>query len=91
MRIYKDKAVLYKYSSDEASIVSDLPVNDASVLIPQKYMRENPVDWGYQAVTVSEVDGKKIITDFLNQSAKTKEAVFSEKPFQSSAVRLRKQ
>jgi hypothetical protein len=41
-------------------------------------------------VTVSEVDGKKIITDFLNKSAKTKEMVFSEKPFQSPAVRLRK-
>jgi hypothetical protein len=59
-------------------------------LIPQKYIRENPVNWGYQAVIVSEVDGKKIIIDFLNQSAKTKEAVLSEKPFQSSAVRLRK-
>ncbi|OEG71817.1 hypothetical protein ATZ36_12565 [Candidatus Endomicrobiellum trichonymphae] len=90
LRIYKDKAVLYKYSSDGASIVSDLPVNDASVLIPQKYIRGNPVNWGYQAVIVSEVDGKKIIIDFLNQSAKTKEAVLSEKPFQSSAVRLRK-
>ncbi|MDR0800285.1 MAG: hypothetical protein LBN01_01975, partial [Endomicrobium sp.] len=90
LRIYKDKAVLYKYSSDGASIVSDLPVNGASVLIPQKYIRGNPVNWGYQAVIVSEVDGKKIIADFLNQSAKTKEAVLSEKPFQSSAVRLRK-
>ncbi|OEG70784.1 hypothetical protein ATZ36_17580 [Candidatus Endomicrobiellum trichonymphae] len=79
LRIYKDKAVLYKYSSD-----------GASVLIPQKYIRGNPVNWGYQAVIVSEIDGKKIIADFLNQSAKTKEAVLSEKPFQSSVVRLRK-
>jgi hypothetical protein len=90
LRIYKDKAVLYKYSSDEASIVSNLPVNDASVLIPQKYIRGNPVNWGYQAVVVSEFDGKKNITDFLNQSAKTKEAVLSEKPFHLAAVRLRK-
>jgi hypothetical protein len=90
LRIYKDKAVLYKYSSEGTSIVSDLLVNGASVLIPQKYIRGNPVNWGYQAVIVSEVDGKKIIVDFLNQSAKTKEAVLSEKPFQSSVVRLRK-
>ncbi|OEG71867.1 hypothetical protein ATZ36_12205 [Candidatus Endomicrobiellum trichonymphae] len=90
LRIYKDKAVLCKYSSDGDSIVSDFPVNGASVLIPQKYIRGNPVNWGYQAVIVSEIDGKKIIADFLNQSAKTKEAVLSEKPFQSSVVRLRK-
>ncbi|BAG14143.1 hypothetical protein [Candidatus Endomicrobiellum trichonymphae] len=90
LRIYKNKAVLYKYSSDGVSIVSDLLVNDASVLIPQKYIRGNPVNWGYQAVIVSEVDGKKIIADFLNQSAKTKKTVLSERPFQLSAVRLRK-
>jgi hypothetical protein len=90
LRIYKDKADLYKYSSDGASIVSNLPVKDSSVLIPQKYIRGNPVNWGYQAVFVSDVDGKKVIADFLNQSAKTKEAVLSVKPFQSSAVRLGK-
>jgi hypothetical protein len=44
LRIYKDKAVLYKYSSDGASIVSDFPVNGASVLIPQKYIRGDPGD-----------------------------------------------
>ena len=90
LRIYKDKAVLYKYSSDGASVISNLPVKDGSVLIPQKYIRGNPVNWGYQAVFVSDVDGKKVIADFLNQSAKTKEAVLSVNPFQSSAVRLRK-
>jgi hypothetical protein len=89
LRIYKGKAVLYKHSLDGASIVSNLPVNGASVLIPQKYIRGNPVNWGYQAVVVSEVDGKKFITDFLNQGAKAKEVVLSEKPFQLSAVRLR--
>jgi hypothetical protein len=90
LRIYKNKAVLYKYSLDGASIVSALLVNGDSVLVPQKYIRGNSVNWGYQAVLVSEIDGKKIIADFLNQSAKTKEAVLSEKPFQSSIVKLRK-
>jgi hypothetical protein len=41
-------------------------------------------------VIVSEIDDKKIIVDFLNQSAKTREAVLSEKSFQLSVVRLKK-
>ncbi|MDR3256213.1 MAG: hypothetical protein LBT18_00920 [Endomicrobium sp.] len=90
LRIYKDKAVLYKYSSDWASIVSNLPVNDNSVLISQKYIRGNPVNWGYQSIAVCDVDGKKTIIDFLNQSIKTKAEILSIKPFQFSTVRLRK-
>jgi hypothetical protein len=42
-------------------------------------------------VIISEIDGKDLLLTFLNQSAKTKEALLSEKPFQSSVVRLRKQ
>ena len=51
LRIYKDKAVLYKYSSDGASYVSNLIVSgDASILIPQKYIRGNPSRWVYQSI-----------------------------------------
>jgi hypothetical protein len=60
LKMCKDKAVWYKYSWEGASIISDLPVNGNSVLISQKYIRGNLVNWGYQAVTVSEVDGKKL-------------------------------
>jgi hypothetical protein len=89
LRIYKNKAVLYKHSLDGASIVSNLPVDNDSVVIPHKYIRGNPVNWGYQAILISEINGIKVIADFLNQSAKTKEIILSVKPFQTSTVRFK--
>ncbi|MCA6072520.1 MAG: hypothetical protein LE178_03160 [Endomicrobium sp.] len=88
LRIYKDKAVLYKYSSDGASYVSNLIVDgDASILIPQKYIRGNPSRWGYQSIAIAENNGKKVVIDFLNQSDKTKDEILSATPFLISAVR----
>jgi hypothetical protein len=87
LRIYKDKAILYKYSVDGASIISNLTVNDNSVSIPTKYIRGNPVKWGFQAIVVSENMGKKTIVDFLNQTSKSKYEILSLKPFQAPLVR----
>jgi hypothetical protein len=87
LRIHKDKAILYKYSVDGASIISNLAVVDNSVSIPTKYIRGNPVKWGFQAIVVSENMGKKTIVDFLNQTSKTKEEILSLKPFQAPLVR----
>jgi len=55
----RDKAVLYKHFSDGASILSELPFVGNSVLVPQKYIRGNPVNWGYQAVAISNSVGKR--------------------------------
>jgi hypothetical protein len=87
LRIYKDKAILYKYSVDGASIISNLAVVDNSVSIPTKYIRGNPAKWGFQAIVVSENMGKKTIVDFLNQTSKTKNEILSLKPFQAPLVR----
>jgi hypothetical protein len=87
LRIYKDKAILYKYSVDGASVISNLAVNGNSVSIPTKYIRGNPVKWGFQAIVVSEKMGKKIIVDFLNQTSKSKYEILSLKPFQAPLVR----
>ncbi|MDR2811585.1 MAG: hypothetical protein LBB06_00525 [Endomicrobium sp.] len=87
LRIYKDKAILYKYSVDGAAIISNLAVNDNSVSIPTKYIRGNPVKWGFQAVVVSENIGKKTIVDFLNQTSKNKYEILSLIPFQARLVR----
>jgi hypothetical protein len=87
LRIYKNKAVLYKYSSDGASVVSNLIVYKDSVSIPHKYIRGNPANWGFQAIVISDENGQKNIIDFLNQSNETKEHILSIKPFQVSAVR----
>jgi hypothetical protein len=89
LRIYKNRAVLYKYSSDDASYVSNLIVSgDASILIPQKYIRGNPSRWGYQSIAIAENNGRKVVVDFLNQSDKTKDEILSATPFLISAVRL---
>ncbi|MDR1474134.1 MAG: hypothetical protein LBS38_00365 [Endomicrobium sp.] len=87
LRIYKDKAVLYKYSVDGASIIYNIVLNGTSVVIPSKYIRGNPAKWGFQAIVVSESEGKKSILDFLNQSPKTKSEILSAKPFQAPLVR----
>ncbi|MDR0723920.1 MAG: hypothetical protein LBF23_01905 [Endomicrobium sp.] len=87
LRVYTDKAVLYKYSSNGASSVINLNVKNNVVYIPQKYIRGNPSRWGYQAVMVEEKDGKKNIVDFLNQSTKSKESIISASPFEVSMVR----
>jgi hypothetical protein len=87
LRMYKDKAILYKYSAEGASIISNLAVNDNSVSIPIKYIRGNPAKWGFQAIVVSENMGKKVIVDFLNQTSKTKYEILSLNPFQVYLVR----
>jgi hypothetical protein len=87
LRIYKNKAVLYKYSLEKASVVSNLIVHKDSVSIPYKYVRGTPANWGFQAIVVSDENGQKKIIDFLNQSKKSKEYTLSMKPFQISAVR----
>jgi len=62
---------LYKYFFDGVSIVSELLFVGNSVLVPQKYIRGNPVNWEYQAVAISDFGGEeeKVIIDFLNQGA----------------------
>ncbi|GHT65501.1 hypothetical protein AGMMS50222_07710 [Endomicrobiia bacterium] len=88
LRVYKNKAVLYKYSLNGASFVSNLSVCGGSVLIPQKYIRGNPANWGFQAIVVSEIGGEKAVVDFFNQSSNTKDKILSTKPFQVSAIRI---
>jgi hypothetical protein len=90
LRIYKDKAALYKYSSDGASFISNLSVCNGSVLIPQKYIRGNPANWGFQAIVVSEIGREKVVIDFFNQGDTTKKQILSTKPFQVSAIRIKK-
>jgi hypothetical protein len=87
LRVYKDKAILYKYSSNGASRVINLDVKNNVVCIPQKYIRGKPSHWGYQAVIVEEKDGRKCIVDFLNQSNKSKENIISTDPFEVAMVR----
>jgi hypothetical protein len=87
LRIYRDKAVLYKYSVDGSSIISNLAVSGNSVVIPNKYIRGNPAKWGFQAIVVSEKASKNTIVDFLNQGPKDKNKIFSAKPFQVPLVR----
>jgi hypothetical protein len=90
LRIYKDKAILYKYSSDGAAFISNISVCDGSVLIPQKYIRGNPANWGFQAIVVSEITKEKVVIDFFYQGDNTKDKILSTKPFQVSAIRIRK-
>jgi hypothetical protein len=87
LRIYADKAILYKHSVDGAAIISNLIVNDNSVSIPTKYIRGNPGKWGFQAIVVSENAGQKAVVDFFNQCPKTKNELLSAKPFQVPLVR----
>jgi predicted DNA-binding antitoxin AbrB/MazE fold protein len=86
LRIYQNKAILYKYSVNGASIIYNLDVNDNSVTIPHSYIRGNPAKWGFQAIVVLESMGQKTIVDFFNQSSKTKDEILSIEPFQVTLV-----
>jgi hypothetical protein len=90
LRIYRDKAVLYKHSVDGAAIISNFIVNDNSVSIPTKYIRGNPDKWGLQAIVVSENANEKTIIDFFNQGSKTKAELLPAKPFQAPLVRYKR-
>lgn len=88
IRINSDKALLYRYSAEGASFVAEVPVNNGrSVSIPQRYLRGNPSNWGFQAVAVSAESGE--IVDFLTQLSTSKSSMLSKKPFQIPAVRLK--
>ncbi|AKL98608.1 hypothetical protein [Endomicrobium proavitum] len=87
VRITKNKALLYRHSAEGAALVSEINVTGSYFSIPNRYLRGNPENWGYQAVSVSQ---NKEITDFLNQTSKTKSAVLSSKPVQLTAIRIQK-
>ncbi len=90
VRIDSNKALLYRHSAMEGAVfLAEIPVSNASVTIPQKYIRGNPRNWGFQAVVVTpEVEGKSEIIDFLNGSSQSRNAFLSVKPFQIPAVRV---
>jgi len=86
IRITQSKASLYRYSADGATLVTDIAVDGNSFVLPNRYLRGNPENWGYQAVSVAQGN----ITDFLNQTAKTKSAILSATPVQLSVIRIMK-
>ncbi|MDR0977761.1 MAG: hypothetical protein LBL71_01820 [Endomicrobium sp.] len=88
VRIYSDRAVLYKYSGNGATVISNLDMSGSSIYIPVKYIRGNPLRWGFQAVVVSEVNGKKSVTDFFNPGPKTKTEILSVEPLELPLIRL---
>jgi hypothetical protein len=90
VRISKDKVMLYRYSADSIIFLTEMPLSGRSFSIQQKYIRGNPLNWGYQAVAVSEAEGESKIVDFFVQSSQSREGVLAVKPFQIPAVRLKK-
>ncbi|MDR1942082.1 MAG: hypothetical protein LBQ47_07125 [Endomicrobium sp.] len=89
LRIDASKALLYRYSSDNPVLISEFAVTDSSVSVPQKLMRGNPVNWGYQIITVSKDGDTLKIADFLNPSSQPKSDFLNQKPFQIPAIRLK--
>ncbi|MDR2395100.1 MAG: hypothetical protein LBD57_00530 [Endomicrobium sp.] len=88
LRVYRDRAILYKYSPNGASeVINNIDVKNNIVCISQKYIRGNPSKWGYQAIAVAEKENNKHIVDFLNQSSKSKESIISTNPFEVNMVR----
>ncbi|MDR2192078.1 MAG: hypothetical protein LBO62_04295 [Endomicrobium sp.] len=90
LRITSSRASLYRHSAERPVFVSEFPVEQCEVLIPKKFMRGNPLNWGYQIIAVSKKDGESKIVDFLNPSSQSKSDFINQKPFQIRAVRLKK-
>lgn len=91
LRVSKDKIMIYRHSSDAAVFVAEIQGSGLSFSVLQKYIRGNPGNWGYQAVSVSETeDGKAKIEDFFIQSSQSRGSFLSVKPFQIPAVRVKK-
>ena len=91
LRIMSNRALLYRHSAEKPVFVSELAVTQCEVLIPQRYVRGNPLNWGYQIIAVSKKDGGEKIIDFLNPSLfQSKNDFLNQKPFQIPAIRLKK-
>lgn len=92
LRVSKDKVLLYRHSADSAVLIAEIQKSaGSSFSVLNKYIKGNPVNWGYQAVAVrKKEDGKTNIEDFFLQSAQSRESFLSVKPFQTSAVRAGK-
>ncbi|MCL2145281.1 MAG: hypothetical protein FWH43_07330 [Endomicrobia bacterium] len=90
LRVEKDKVTLYRHSADSMTFLSEIQYSGQSFSIPQKYIRGNPANWGYQAVAVIESEGRSKIADFFVQSSQSRESFLSVKPFQIPAVRIKK-
>ena len=88
VRVRDTKAFLYRYSSsDGAELLAELPVHEGSFSMPQKFISGNPANWGYQAVSLSK--SQSAISDFLNNSSKSRQEVLSKRPFQVPSVRVK--
>lgn len=91
LRVSKDKVLLYRHAADSVTFLTEIQSSGLSFSIIQKYIRGNPANWGYQAVSVSEnEEGQSKIEDFFVQSAQNRAVFLSIKPFQIAAVRLKK-
>ncbi|MDR3112414.1 MAG: hypothetical protein LBU55_04545 [Elusimicrobiota bacterium] len=89
LRVTERRATLYRSNPDGPKVIVDIPVSGASFFVPSKYIRGNPVNWGYQAMAISKHDKNIEILDILNQNIKKKSVILSTKPLVMSAVRLK--
>jgi hypothetical protein len=88
--ISKNKAVLYRSSSDKPSIVEEFDVQNGEVSIPRRYIRGNPTNWGIQAVAVQKIQKDDKIVDFLGNNQEDKNKAIETRSITIPAIRIRK-
>jgi hypothetical protein len=89
LRFYKQKAVLYRYINGKIISNDILSFENMSVLISKKYIKGNPQNWSFQAVSVFDNNGKNIVKDILNQEMKPKSEIISSEPIVLPPVKIR--
>ncbi|MDR3243251.1 MAG: hypothetical protein LBT79_00720 [Elusimicrobiota bacterium] len=90
VRMYKDRALLYRDSPDGSVLLGEFPVRNNSVNI-NRFIRGNPRNWSVQAVAVNSSSGDNEVIDFLGKSnRRAKKDILTSAPLEIPAIRIKK-
>jgi hypothetical protein len=84
--VYKNKAVLYKATSDKPTVAGEFAVVNGQVSIPRTHIRGNPRNWAIQAVAVQ----KEKIIDYLGNDKDQKSKMLQTRTITIPGIRVRR-
>jgi hypothetical protein len=89
VRIYSNRALLYRDSPDGQFLLAEFPVNNAAVNI-NRFIKGNPQNWAVQAIAVKTNANINEPIDFLGKSVRPKKDILANQPFELPALKLKK-
>lgn len=89
VRMYANRALLYRDSPDGQTLLAEFPVSNGTVNI-NRFIKGNPQNWAVQVIAVKTNSNINEPIDFLGKSGRPKKDILANQPFELPAIRLKK-